>query len=70
MHQKTTSKINLSCDNAKLLAVRRSTAVEMLKATSPFLANFLSTSFYDLKVTFGYIGESSENFTSKYTQEV
>ena len=30
----------------------------------------LSTTFYDLKVTFGYIGESPENFMSKYTQEV
>ena len=35
-----------------------------------FLDNFLSTSFYDLKVTFGYIGESPENSMSKYTQEV
>ena len=32
------------------------------------MANFLSTTFYDLKVTFGYIGESPENFMSKYTQ--
>ena len=31
---------------------------------------FLSATFYDLKVTFGYIGESPENFMSKYTQEV
>ena len=30
------------------------------------LGNFLSTTFYDLKVTFGYIGESPENFMSKY----
>ena len=36
----------------------------------PILANFLSTTFYDLKLTFGYIGESPENFMSKYTQEV
>ena len=28
------------------------------------------TTFYDLKVTFGYIGESPENFISKYTKEV
>ena len=34
------------------------------------MANFLSTTLYDLKVTFGYIGESPENFMSKYTQEV
>ena len=37
---------------------------------APILANFLSTTFYGLKVTFGYIGESPENFMSKYTQEV
>ena len=36
----------------------------------PILANFLSTTFYDFKVTFGYIGESPEKFMSKYTQEV
>ena len=36
----------------------------------PFLANFLSTTFYDLKVTFVPIGESPENLMSKYTQEV
>ena len=34
------------------------------------MANFLSTTFYDLKIIFGYIGENSENFMSKYTQEV
>ena len=28
---------------------------------------FLSTTFYDLKVIFWYIGESPENFMSKYT---
>ena len=27
--------------------------------------NFLSTTFYDLKVTFGYTGESPENFYVK-----
>ena len=32
--------------------------------------NTFVTTFYDLKVTFGYIGESAENFMSKYTQEV
>ena len=32
---------------------------------APILAYFLSTTFYDLKVTFRYIGESPEN-----TQEV
>ena len=32
--------------------------------------NHLSTTFYDLKVTFGYTGASLENFMSKYTQEV
>ena len=32
-----------------------------------FLAKFLSTTFYDLKVTFGYIGENPENFMPKYT---
>ena len=42
----------------------------LLKAQPPFLANFLSTTFYDLKVKFGYIGESPETFMSKYTQEV
>ena len=31
---------------------------------------FLSTTFYDLKVKFGHMGESPENFMSKYTQEV
>ena len=31
---------------------------------------FLSTTLDDLKVKFGYIGESHENFMSKYTQEV
>ena len=31
---------------------------------------FWPITFYDLKVTFGYIGESPENFKSKYTQEV
>ena len=36
----------------------------------PILANFLCTTFYNLKVTCGYIGESPENFMSKYTQEV
>ena len=36
----------------------------------PILANCLSTHFYDLKVAFGYIGESPENFMSKYAQEV
>ena len=42
-----------------------------LKAhNQPILANFLSTTFYDLKVTLGYIGESHESFMSKYTQEV
>ena len=30
----------------------------------------ISTTFYDLKITFGYIGESPENFMSKYAQEV
>ena len=34
-----------------------------IKGTKPpILANFLSTYFYDLKVTFEYIGESPENF--------
>ena len=33
----------------------------------PFLANFLSTTFYDLKVTFGYIGESPKKFVNIYT---
>ena len=36
----------------------------------PILASFLSTTVYDLKVIFGYIGESPETFMSKYTQEV
>ena len=36
----------------------------------PILAIFLSTPFYDLKVTFRYIGESLENLMSKYAQEV
>ena len=40
----------------------------MLKAHL-FWPIFLAT-FYDLKVTFGYIGESPENFMSKYIQEV
>ena len=31
---------------------------------------FLSTTFYDLKVTLGYIGESPETFMSKYAHEV
>ena len=40
-------------------------------ATAPqIFANSLSTTFYDLKVTFGYIGERPDNFMSKYTQEV
>ena len=30
----------------------------------------LSTTFYELKVTFWYIGESPDNFMSKCTQEV
>ena len=30
----------------------------------------MSDTGYDLKVIFGYIGESPENFMSKYTQEV
>ena len=30
------------------------------------LANFLSTTFYDFKVKFGYIGESPENTHRKY----
>ena len=39
------------------------------KGTKPhILGNFLSTTFHDLKVIFGYIGESPENFMSKYTQ--
>ena len=33
-------------------------------------AHWAATALYDLKVTFGYIGESPENFMSKYTQEV
>ena len=45
--------------------------LEHLKAQKPpFLGNFLSTTFYDLKVILGYIGESPENLMSKYTQEV
>ena len=35
-----------------------------------FFANFLSITSYELKVTFGYIGESPEYFMRKYTQEV
>ena len=31
---------------------------------------YVYTTFYYLKVTFGYIGESPENFMSKYTHEV
>ena len=38
--------------------------------TVPILAIFLSTTFYDSKVIFGYIREGPENFMSKYTQEV
>ena len=41
-----------------------------IKGLPPFLAIFLSTTFYDLKVIFGYIGESPENFMSIYTHEV
>ena len=29
----------------------------------------IATTFYDLKVTFGYLEESPENFMSKYTQD-
>ena len=37
--------------------------VNLLKAHNHlFWPIFLSTTFYDLKVTFGYIGESPENF--------
>ena len=41
-----------------------------LKAHNHLFWPFLSTTFYDLKVIFGYIGQSPENFMSKYTQEV
>ena len=39
------------------------------KARNHLFWPILSTTFYDLKVTFG-IGESAENFMSKYMQEV
>ena len=35
-----------------------------------FLKNFIFSLDFPFKVTFGYIGESPENFMSKYTQEV
>ena len=34
------------------------------------LVDFLSITFYDLNVTFGYTGGSPKHFISKYTQEV
>ena len=34
----------------------------VIKGTTPILANFSCITFYDLKVTFRYIGESPENF--------
>ena len=44
--------------------------VSRRKQRNVILAIFLSTTFYDLKVTFEYIGESPENFMSKYTHEL
>ena len=51
------------------LGIEHFNLVNRLKAP-PILVNFLSTTFYDLKVTFGYIGEIPENIMSKYTQGV
>ena len=42
----------------------------MFKGTTTFFGQFFKYHFFDLKVTFGYIGESPENFMSKYVQEL
>ena len=38
--------------------------------STPILANFLSTIFYDLKIMFVYTGVIAEYFMSKCTREV
>ena len=43
---------------------------DFLHKKNSFLFSYQTATFYDLKVTFGYIGESPENFMSKYTQAV
>ena len=45
-------------------------AANFIRHVTTYFAQFLKYHFYDLKVTFGYIGESPENFMPKYTQEV